>query len=83
MAEVLIRVGGVGLCHTDLLFLDAPVGRFPYPVPFTLGHENAGWVEEVGSGVRDLEAGDAVLVDFHWICGDCDQARNSVALDLW
>jgi propanol-preferring alcohol dehydrogenase len=70
--EVLVRVGGAGLCHSDLLFLDAPAGRFPYLVPFTLGHENAGWVEDVGAGVEDLEPGAAVLADAHWICGRCE-----------
>jgi len=34
--EVLVRVGGVGLCHSDVLFLDSPAGVLPYDVPFTL-----------------------------------------------
>src|SRR3954454_4090036 len=42
--EVRVKVAGVGLCHSDLLFLDSPEGAFPYTLPFTLGHEIAGWV---------------------------------------
>jgi NAD+-dependent secondary alcohol dehydrogenase Adh1 len=61
--EVVVRVGGTGLCRTDLhviqgLWDDALVVDPPY----ILGHENAGWVEEVGSAVRHVEPGDAVLV---------------------
>src|SRR4029079_1324895 len=53
--EVLVRVAGVGLCHSDFLFLDTPPGIIPWPLPFTLGHESAGWVEQLGDGVDDLE----------------------------
>ena len=61
--DVLVRVGGAGLCRTDLhiiqgLWDDALVVDPPY----ILGHENAGWVEEVGSAVRHVRPGDAVLV---------------------
>jgi NAD+-dependent secondary alcohol dehydrogenase Adh1 len=61
--EVLVRVGGAGLCRTDLhviqgLWDDALVVEPPY----ILGHENAGWVEDVGSAVRHVRPGDAVLV---------------------
>ena len=55
--EVLVKVAGVGLCHSDLLFLDVPEGFFDYHLPFTLGHEIAGWVDELGEGVDDLAAG--------------------------
>src|SRR3954453_15704386 len=60
--EVLVRVGGVGLCHSDVLFLDSPAGVLPYDVPFNLGHEIAGWGESFGDEVTDLPAGDAVAV---------------------
>jgi NAD+-dependent secondary alcohol dehydrogenase Adh1 len=61
--EVLVRVGGAGLCRTDLhviqgLWDDALVVEPPY----ILGHENAGWVQEVGSAVRHVRPGDPVLV---------------------
>ncbi|HEV8298352.1 MAG TPA: NAD(P)-dependent alcohol dehydrogenase [Acidimicrobiales bacterium] len=73
--EVRIRVGAVGLCHTDILFLESPAGAFPYPLPMTLGHENAGWVEELGAGVEGFAPGDAVLADGHQICGRCEFCR--------
>jgi propanol-preferring alcohol dehydrogenase len=69
--EVLVRMGGVGLCRSDLLFLDAAAGRFDYELPFTLGHENAGWVDQLGPGVSDLAPGDAVVTDQHRVCGRC------------
>jgi propanol-preferring alcohol dehydrogenase len=69
--EVLVKVAGVGLCHTDLHFLDDPPGSWPYAVPFTLGHENAGWVESLGGGVEDLSVGAPVAVVSIHSCGAC------------
>ena len=73
--QVRVRIGGAGLCHSDLLFLDAPPGRWPFALPMTLGHENAGWVERLGPGVAGVSPGDAVLVDSHWSCGRCEFCR--------
>jgi propanol-preferring alcohol dehydrogenase len=69
--EVLVRVAGVGLCHTDLHFFEAPPGRFDYPVPFTVGHEVGGWVAETGPDATDLVPGDAVVSLAHSWCGHC------------
>jgi propanol-preferring alcohol dehydrogenase len=69
--EVLIKVAGVGLCHTDLHFFDAPPGAFDYPAPFTIGHEVSGWVAETGAAVTDVEPGDAVVSLAHSWCGTC------------
>jgi propanol-preferring alcohol dehydrogenase len=76
--EVLVRVAGVGLCHSDIYMMEAPATRFPFMTPpFTLGHENAGWVEALGPGVdTDLPIGGSVLVDSHFICGRCDYCRR-------
>ena len=68
-SEVRVRVAGVGLCHSDLLFLDAEPGRFAYTLPFTLSHEIAGWVDAIGAGVTGLREGDAVVVSSHFACG--------------
>ncbi|EXG82488.1 NAD(P)-dependent alcohol dehydrogenase [Cryptosporangium arvum] len=69
--QVLVRVGGAGVCHSDLHLLhDFPPGLLDWPVPFTLGHENAGWVHAVGAGV-DLEPGLPVAVYGPWGCGTC------------
>jgi propanol-preferring alcohol dehydrogenase len=73
--QVLIRVGGAGACHSDIHVMEWPAGRLPYDVPFTLGHENAGWVEDVGPGVDRYEAGDPVAVYGPWGCGGC---RNCI-----
>ncbi len=64
--EVLVRVGGAGLCHSDLAVLHAP--RFPV---ITLGHETAGWVEEAGPDVEGFTAGQPVLIFLIWACGRC------------
>lgn len=69
--EVLVKVGGAGVCHSDLHVMEYPEGALPYPLPFTLGHENAGWVEKVGAGVRDVTAGEPVAVYAVWGCGRC------------
>lgn len=69
--QVLLRMAAVGLCHTDLHFLEAAPGAFPYDLPFTLGHENVGRVEELGPGVDDLTAGEAVAVAGVHSCGRC------------
>ena len=84
--EVLVRVGGVGLCHSDVLFLDSPAGVLPYDVPFTLGHEIAGWVESLGDDVTDLATGDAVAVACMSPCGECRWCRrgaDNYCVDSW
>lgn len=70
--EARVRMAGVGLCHTDLHFLEAPAGAFPYDVPFTLGHENGGYVDALGAGVTGLAEGDAVVAAGIHSCGRCD-----------
>jgi len=67
--EVLLRVAGAGVCHSDLHLVHAP--KAPFPAPFTLGHELAGWVEEAGAGVERWAPGDAVLAYLCWGCGRC------------
>jgi propanol-preferring alcohol dehydrogenase len=73
--EVLIKVGGAGACHTDLSVMAMPPGFMPYTLPFTLGHEAAGWVEAMGPGVTGLERGEPVLVYGSWGCGRCKPCR--------
>jgi alcohol dehydrogenase len=71
--EVLVRVRAAGLCHSDLSVID---GSRPRPLPMVLGHEAAGSVEEVGSGVQDLQAGDHVVLTFVPACGSCAHCRR-------
>jgi propanol-preferring alcohol dehydrogenase len=74
--EVLLKVGGAGACHSDLTIMGLPAGFMPYTLPFTLGHEAAGWVEAVGAGVTGLERGQPVLVYGPWGCGRCKPCRQ-------
>jgi propanol-preferring alcohol dehydrogenase len=74
--QVLLKIGGAGACHSDLHLMEAPEGQFKYP--FTLGHENAGWVEALGPGAAGYSVGDAVLVYGPWGCGHCLNCRMGV-----
>jgi alcohol dehydrogenase, propanol-preferring len=69
--EVLVRVAGAGLCHSDLHVLHLPFEVFK--LPLTLGHEVAGRVESVGAGVTGWSGGESVLVHLAWSCGTCRQ----------
>jgi aryl-alcohol dehydrogenase len=59
--EVLIRIAGTGLCHTDLVVRDQ---MLPVPLPAVLGHEGAGIVEAIGAEVKNLQVGDRVVLGF-------------------
>jgi propanol-preferring alcohol dehydrogenase len=77
--EVVIRVGGAGVCHSDLhLIHDFTSGALPFDPPFTLGHENAGWVDALGAGVTGLETGQPVAVYGPWGCGRCVRCRQGM-----
>ena len=74
--DVIVRIGGAGLCRTDLHIIEgqwAPLVGIE--LPYTPGHENAGWVHEVGSAVSNVEVGDAVIVHPHITCGLCRACR--------
>jgi len=74
--QVIIKVGGAGACHSDLhLMTDFAAGQLPWGPPFTLGHENAGWVHQLGAGVTGLTAGQPVAVYGPWGCGTCPRCR--------
>ncbi|MBY8825611.1 NAD(P)-dependent alcohol dehydrogenase [Sphingomonas colocasiae] len=72
--EVLVRIAGVGLCHTDLVARDQFI---PIPLPAILGHEGAGIVEAVGDGVTKVRAGDAVILGFA-SCGRCPRCEEDL-----
>jgi propanol-preferring alcohol dehydrogenase len=69
--EVLVRIGGAGACHSDISVMEWPKGTLPFDVPFTLGHENAGWVEKLGRGATGFSESDPVAVYGPWGCGTC------------
>jgi S-(hydroxymethyl)glutathione dehydrogenase/alcohol dehydrogenase len=66
--EVRVAIKAAGLCHSDVSVLD---GTIPYPVPVVLGHEGAGVVESIGSGVTSVKPGDAVILSTLAHCGRC------------
>ena len=67
--DVLVRVKAAGICHSDAHYR---AGVSPVlSLPLTLGHEVAGVVEEVGSQVRNVKAGDRVCLHYLVTCGDC------------
>ncbi len=68
--QVLIRVAGAGLCHSDLHLASGDIPILP-AFPWVLGHEVSGYVEAVGSGVAQVEHGEPVAVFGGWGCGFC------------
>ena len=71
--ELLIRIEAAGVCHSDLSVVDGSRIR---PLPMALGHEAAGVVEAVGPGVRDVVAGDHVVLTFVPSCGRCTECSS-------
>lgn len=69
--QVLVKIASAGVCHSDLHLMEWPEGTLPAAVPFTLGHEAAGWVADIGAGVAGLGEGDPVIVYGPWGCGMC------------
>ena len=77
--EVVVRVGAAGLCRTDLHIIEGVWREIMDPqgalLPYTMGHENAGWIEDVGSGVKSVKPGDAVICHPLRSCGICLNCR--------
>jgi NAD+-dependent secondary alcohol dehydrogenase Adh1 len=73
--DIVVRVAACGLCRTDIHIIDGMLEPFGVQLPYTPGHETAGWVEQVGSAVRTVCAGDSVLVCPHDSCGLCHPCR--------
>ena len=70
--EVLVRISGVGICHSDIA---AREQQLPVSLPAVLGHEGAGVIEKVGNGVTNLSPGDHVVLSF-LSCGECDTCNG-------
>ncbi|MGR3321426.1 MAG: zinc-binding dehydrogenase [Pseudooceanicola sp.] len=71
--DLVVRVEGAGLCHSDLSVINGARGR---AVPMALGHEGAGVVEEVGAAITDLRPGDPVVFQFSVSCGRCAMCQS-------
>ncbi|HET7899535.1 MAG TPA: Zn-dependent alcohol dehydrogenase [Candidatus Nanopelagicales bacterium] len=70
--EVLVRIAGAGVCHSDLHVWK---GEWPRQVPVVLGHEGSGEVVDVGPGVTGLRPGDHVVLSWIAPCGECRWCR--------
>lgn len=73
--EILVRIVGVGLCHTDITM--AQLGAAAHPLPAVFGHEGSGIVEAVGGEVTKVAAGDHVVISFG-SCGSCDHCDDGM-----
>jgi NAD+-dependent secondary alcohol dehydrogenase Adh1 len=73
---VIVRIGAAGLCRTDLHIQEGQwAEKSGVKLPYTPGHENAGWVHEIGSAVTNVEVGDTVIVHPYISCGLCLPCR--------
>jgi NAD+-dependent secondary alcohol dehydrogenase Adh1 len=74
--DVIVRIGGAGVCRTDLHIMEGQWDAAMHtPLPYILGHENAGWVHEVGSAVTNVAVGDTVILHPTPTCGLCRACR--------
>ena len=75
--DVVVRIGGAGVCRTDLHILEGQwAEKSQVALPYTIGHENAGWVHAVGSAVTNVAEGDKVIVHPLITCGLCRACRS-------
>jgi NAD+-dependent secondary alcohol dehydrogenase Adh1 len=75
--DVVVRIGAAGLCRTDLHIQEGQwAEKSGVKLPYTPGHENAGWVHEVGAAVTNVEVGDTVIVHPFISCGLCLPCRR-------
>jgi len=71
--DVVVRIQACGVCHTDLHYREGGIND---DFPFLLGHEAAGIVETIGSGVTSVEPGDFVVLNWRAVCGECRACRR-------
>jgi NAD+-dependent secondary alcohol dehydrogenase Adh1 len=74
--DVVVRIGGAGVCRTDLHIILGQWEAAMHPgLPYTIGHENAGWVHQIGPGVTNVAVGDTVILHPTPTCGLCRACR--------
>jgi NAD+-dependent secondary alcohol dehydrogenase Adh1 len=74
--DVVVKIGGAGVCRTDLHIIEEQwAEKSGVTLPYTIGHENAGWVHEVGSAVSNVAVGDTVILHPTPTCGLCPACR--------
>jgi NAD+-dependent secondary alcohol dehydrogenase Adh1 len=75
--DVVVKIGGAGVCRTDLHILEGQwAEKSQVQLPYTIGHENAGWVHAVGSAVTNVKEGDKVILHPLITCGLCRACRS-------
>jgi NAD+-dependent secondary alcohol dehydrogenase Adh1 len=75
--DVIVKIGGAGVCRTDLHIIEGQWDEVQHPeLPYVIGHENAGWVHEVGEGVTNVAVGDTVILHPQPSCGLCLACRR-------
>ncbi|WP_371667012.1 NAD(P)-dependent alcohol dehydrogenase [Streptomyces sp. NBC_00289] len=75
--DVIVKIGGAGVCRTDLHILEGQwKEKSGVALPYTIGHENAGWVAEVGQAVTNVKVGDPVILHPLLTCGLCRACRD-------
>jgi NAD+-dependent secondary alcohol dehydrogenase Adh1 len=75
--DVIVKIGAAGLCRTDLHIQEGQwAEKSQVQLPYTPGHENAGWVHEIGSAVSNVQVGDTVIVHPFISCGLCGPCRR-------
>ena len=75
--DVVVKIGGAGVCRTDLHILEGQwAEKSQVQLPYTIGHENAGWVHASGSAVTNVREGDKVIVHPLITCGLCRACRS-------
>ena len=76
-SDVIVRIGGAGVCRTDLHIIEGIWrSKVDVKLPYIMGHENAGWVEEVGSAVESVRKGDSVICHPLVTSGHCLACRR-------
>ncbi|MBA2699124.1 MAG: NAD(P)-dependent alcohol dehydrogenase [Nocardioidaceae bacterium] len=74
--DVVVKIGGAGVCRTDLHIIEGQWAEaMGVALPYTIGHENAGWVHEIGSAVTNVTVGDTVILHPTPTCGLCRACR--------
>jgi NAD+-dependent secondary alcohol dehydrogenase Adh1 len=74
--DVIVKIGGAGVCRTDIHILEGQwAEKSGVTLPYTIGHENAGWVHAVGSAVTNVAEGDKVILHPLVTCGLCRACR--------
>ena len=75
--DVVVKIGGAGVCRTDLHILEGQwAEKSQVQLPYTIGHENAGWVHAIGSAVTNVREGEKVIVHPLITCGLCRACRS-------